>query len=65
MMAHPDITPEVERLLVEAREKANRYASAHYPTGAAKSGLGIRLEAIEEALLRLAASADEKRITEP
>jgi len=60
-MADRDITPEVEGLLEEARGTAERYASAHYPTGEAKSGLGIRLEAIETALLRLAASIDGKR----
>jgi hypothetical protein len=64
-MPDRDITPEVERLLEEARKKADRYASAHYPTGEAKSGLGIRLEAIEAALLRLAAAADEKRNAQP
>lgn len=60
-----EMTQEVEGLLDEARGKADRYASAHYPTGEAKTGLGIRLEAIEAALLRLATAADAERDGQP
>lgn len=58
-MAEKNLSEEVEGLLEEAQEKASRYSSAHYSEGEVKSGLAIRLEAIEEALRRLASAADQ------
>jgi hypothetical protein len=51
---------EIRSLLEETRREAHRYASAHYrePGTPGKSGLNMRLEAIEAALIKLAAAVD-------
>lgn len=48
---------EIRELLEETRQRARFYGSAHYGPG--ETGLGLRLDAIEEALTRLARSIDE------
>lgn len=51
---------EIQGLLDATRESAIRYGSAHYrePGATGRDGLAERLEAIEEALIRLARAID-------
>ena len=50
----------VRELLEQTRREAEMYASAHYRRSnqEGRTGLALRLEAIEEALLRLARAID-------
>ena len=58
------IEDKIQSLLEETRTEAERYSSAHYrrPTEG-KTGLALRLEAIEEALLELAKALDRNART--
>lgn len=47
---------EIRELLEQTRQRARLYSSAHYGPG--ETGLGLRLDAIEQALTRLAQSID-------
>jgi len=50
----------VRRLLDDARERGHQYSSAHYrePGRPGESGLNIRLEALEHAVIELAGAVD-------
>jgi hypothetical protein len=51
-----EVEDEIRTLLDETRQRAERYGSAKYEL---ESGLGMRLSAIEQALIRLARAIDE------
>ncbi|HEX8208453.1 MAG TPA: hypothetical protein VF587_20490 [Solirubrobacteraceae bacterium] len=52
---------EIRELLQETREEAKQYRSAEYrEPHHGKSGLNMRLEAIEESLVRIAAAVDRR-----
>lgn len=62
-VTHSHVEDEIENLLAATRVEAECYASASYmgPQGEQRSGLGLRLQAIEEALLRLARAIDNAK----
>jgi len=59
------IEKDLRKLLQQTRAEAELYSSAHYRREGqeGKSGLGMRLEAIEEALVRLARAIDKGSIS--
>jgi len=62
-MSEP-LEERIAALLARTRAQNERYASAHYrgPTQGGESGLGDRLEALEQALLILAGEIDAMRV---
>lgn len=58
------IEEQIAELLAHTRRRNERYASAHYrgPSHTGETGLGNRLEALEQALLMLAREVDATRI---
>jgi len=52
-----ELASEIRALLDETRQRAELYSSAKYEPE--QSGLGMRLSAIEQALIRLARAIDE------
>lgn len=54
-----NLEDEIRQLLADTRADAERYASAHYGH---RSGLSMRLEAIEEGLIRVAGALDRSSV---
>ena len=57
------IEEQIAQLLARTRQQNERYASAHYrrPGQPGRTGLGKRLEALEQALVMLASEVDAIR----